>query len=100
MEPTFVVRSRILLEYPSLLKCRTQWRSFEFNSNGCKFSSLNSNDFPSSYVLLHFFISGFVPSSSSAFHNYSILILKDLPSWLSLSFGMDHWVLGSYPSLV
>ena len=43
MEPTFVVRSRILLEYPSLLNCRTQWRSFEFNSNGCKLSSLNSN---------------------------------------------------------
>ena len=62
--------------------------------------SYSVSDFLSSYVILHFFISGFVPFSSSAFHQYSILILKGLPSWLSLSFGMDHWVLGSYPSLV
>ena len=70
MEPTFVVRSRKLLKYPSLLKCRTQWRSFEFNSIAANFrlQSYPVSDFPSSYVLLHFFISGFVPSSSLAFH--------------------------------
>ena len=43
--PTFVVRSRTLLEYPSLLKCRAQFYSV--------------SDFLSSYVLLHFFMSGF-----------------------------------------
>ena len=56
METSFVVCSRILLEYPSLLKCRTQWRSFEFNSNGCKLSSLNSNLILSvSFLLLKLF---------------------------------------------
>ena len=34
MEPTFVVRSRILFEFPSLLKCRTQWSQLLVYSKG------------------------------------------------------------------